>query len=722
MNYFKNIFILLLTLWFTIPLPAQEADEYIYTRLDTLLDDMEMNLLNERGLYYCEELLKESNKKSYPEDLREKYNLYAKLQKQSILINLSQNERSILYADSLLEHVKGDDKYSIIYYKAIAYICSGRYQMAINIANELYENSLAIKTETNDGKFLAIQTKANALSCLALANNLCGNTDASLRNYDECIATLTSEPELIEDFEPMILECSMLKMQAAQKLNDKTEALIHIRENEQLLNNYRETYLENETDTISLQIYFFNTYASFADVFCELNKLDSASFYIEKAENLIYEDFIGLPEQSKAIFWDIKIKYLNKTGQFEEALLYSDSALHFYEFVQQKSELVNTQKQKLIALHGANKLSQIYDLAMHRDSLKEILRKEEIDSQLADSRAVMKVSELDADNARLTQQILLLVIASIVGVFAAILGFILMKRKRDKEKQRILSAQKQLLEEEVERQTHELREQKDKIEEQNRDITDSINYAQRIQKSILPDFKDFGKGMIEGSFALFIPCNIVSGDFYWATQSGNKLYYACADCTGHGVPGAFMSMIGTTILNELCKQNPDISPSELLERLHINLLSILQQSGEADSRDGMDIGVLEYDYTTHKAHVSAARRPICFFINDELVEYKAAKRSIGERDYTRETLPFTEAEYDVNPGDTVYIFSDGFPDQFGGPTENGKRLKHGGMVKMLMRLKELPIGLQHEEIEQMYYNWRGDCPQYDDISLLGIRF
>ncbi|MBP5364352.1 MAG: SpoIIE family protein phosphatase [Bacteroidales bacterium] len=724
MKHLKAILTSVLALYITLS-QAQIEEEYEITRLDSLLDDLEATLLNESGLIYCDELIKEAEKDIYPKEQREIYSNYAKLQKQSIYINISRYERSLEYADSVMPSMSKDDQYSMEYYKAIANIGLGRYQSAIDIAQKLYEKSKEINTGTEEGEFMALQVKVNALSSIAYANHLQGNVEVALTNYEDCINLLNADSKFYDDKEPMIFENGMLKMQVAQRLDDKSKALEYVKEFSDLLNEHHNLAKTKYTNLNVFQydFYYYNVYISYADVYCDLNQIDSALVYINKADSIINNDDIhALPEQTIPLLYDVKAKYYINTDQFEKSLAYSDSSLAYYSNAHQKSEIINTLKYKIIAMQGAKKYDRIFDLAMMRDSLKEQQRQQEIESRMADARTIYEVADLKAEQAELEVRNQRLVMIAVLIVLGAILGFVLMKRKRDKEKQRILSAQKQLLEEEVERQTHELREQKEIIEEKNRDITDSINYAQRIQKSILPEFKDFGQGMIEGAFAFLIPCNIVSGDFYWALQFENKLYCACADCTGHGVPGAFMSMIGTTILNELCKQNKDISPSELLERLHINLLAILQQSGEADSRDGMDISVLEYTPATRKVRVSAARRPVCFFINDELVEYKAAKRSIGERDYSRETLPFTEAEYDVNPGDSVYMFSDGFPDQFGGETENGKRLKYGGMVKMLTRLKELPFGFQRDEIEKMYYNWRGDCPQYDDISLLGIKF
>jgi len=213
----------------------------------------------------------------------------------------------------------------------------------------------------------------------------------------------------------------------------------------------------------------------------------------------------------------------------------------------------------------------------------------------------------------------------LISVIAIILGIIFLIKYRERQ----LRHQKELLENEVALQTVKLREQNLEIQRKNRDITDSINYAKRIQASILPA-RSLLANLMPESFIFFRPRDIVSGDFYWFNKSGDHLVVCCADCTGHGVPGAFMSMIGTTMLNDIFKSPEIKSPADMLERLDMEIKILLQSNNDEESRDGMDISVVEIHLPTNKVRLASAKRPVYLYINDELSIYKGNRRSIGD--------------------------------------------------------------------------------------------
>ena len=284
-------------------------------------------------------------------------------------------------------------------------------------------------------------------------------------------------------------------------------------------------------------------------------------------------------------------------------------------------------------------------------------------------------------------------------------------------RERKLRQQKEQLEKEVANQTVILRQQKAEIERKNRDITDSINYAKRIQTSILPP-ADILEARFPESFIYFAPRDIVSGDFYWVSELKGKLLCCCADCTGHGVPGAFMSMIGSTLLNDIVKR-PDISsPADILNRLDFEIKILLQKNTKDLTQDGMDIAIVEIDLQTNKIRVASAKRPIYFYFNDELTIYKGVRRSIGDEISDSFAPSFVNIEYDGKPKDKIYLFSDGYADQFGGP--HGKKFMTGAVKNMLEEIHKKPMKEQFYIVKNNFINWKNTQEQVDDVIFIGI--
>ncbi len=285
-------------------------------------------------------------------------------------------------------------------------------------------------------------------------------------------------------------------------------------------------------------------------------------------------------------------------------------------------------------------------------------------------------------------------------------------------RERNLRRQRKQLQREVELQTVQLREQKAEIEKKNRDITDSINYAQRIQKSILPSVKTM-KNHFPQSFVFFAPRDIVSGDFYWFHKTSHSFLICCADCTGHGVPAAFMSMIGTTLLNDIARRKEIDSPAALLEQLDQEIKILLQHDNNRENNsDGMDISVVEIELRGRKVRAASAKRPIYLFLDKELVVYKGNRRSIGDS-LVKESTPFVNIEYQCSPNDLIYLFSDGYSDQFGGP--KGKKFMTGGVKNLLHEIHLLPMNEQAKRIEGHFIDWMGELEQIDDVIFMGVR-
>lgn len=282
---------------------------------------------------------------------------------------------------------------------------------------------------------------------------------------------------------------------------------------------------------------------------------------------------------------------------------------------------------------------------------------------------------------------------------------------------RRLELEKIRLEQIVKERTEEVVKQKDEIAEKNKSITDSIEYASRIQTAILPS-KEFAEEILPEHFILFRPRDIVSGDFFWMTKKDNLVVVIAADCTGHGVPGAFMSMLGVSFLNEIVNRHEVTSANVILNNLRRDIKKTLGQKGqEGEAKDGMDIALCVIDIENMKMQYSGAYNPLYLFRNNELMEVKADRMPIGI--YIKEKESFTNNEIDLQKGDVFYIFSDGYQDQFGG--EDGQKFKTKNYKQFLLEIHQKPMAEQREILDKRIDEWRGDWEQIDDIIILGIR-
>jgi len=284
-----------------------------------------------------------------------------------------------------------------------------------------------------------------------------------------------------------------------------------------------------------------------------------------------------------------------------------------------------------------------------------------------------------------------------------------------KIRERALRKENALLEEKVADRTATVVAQKEELAQKNKDITDSIRYAKRIQWAILPEEPPFAD-----TFVLFKPKDIVSGDFYWFLEVDGKEYLAAVDCTGHGVPGAFMSIIGHNSLNKIVKEYGILKPGEILTRLNQELESTLQQRSDAtDVLDGMDLALVAYEPDTRILEYAGAFNPLYLIREGELMELKADKASIGRSSVQKDILYQTQ-KAEMLPGDSIYLFSDGYADQFGGPQM--KKFKYRQLKGTLLNIQGESMQNQGKLLDQIIEEWKGDLQQLDDILVMGRRF
>jgi serine phosphatase RsbU (regulator of sigma subunit) len=265
-----------------------------------------------------------------------------------------------------------------------------------------------------------------------------------------------------------------------------------------------------------------------------------------------------------------------------------------------------------------------------------------------------------------------------------------------------------------------LEKQKMEIENQNLLITDSIDYAKGIQELVLPNAHKV-QNLFPESFVLYKPKSIVSGDFYWIGKVKSKLICAVTDCTGHGVPGAFMSLLGFNMLENVVKKNNIVKPSEILDTLNQEVVTRLTQTGDMeDIKHGMDIALISIDTETNLLQYAGAHNHIYIIRGEELIEIKANNKTIGF-DNRNNTYHYENKSMDLKKGDMIYLFTDGFPDQFGGPMR--KKFYYAPFRALLRSISALNPEAQRKKLEEAFTNWVGGrFEQIDDILVMGIRY
>ncbi len=286
-----------------------------------------------------------------------------------------------------------------------------------------------------------------------------------------------------------------------------------------------------------------------------------------------------------------------------------------------------------------------------------------------------------------------------------------------KSKKIIEEKHEELLVQKVEIQT-----QKDKLEEKNREITDSIKYAKNIQHALLPSENKFNYNFTE-SFVLFKPKDIVSGDFYWVYANSEFIFYVTSDCTGHGVPGGFMTMLGLSFLEEIISGQKIIEPDIILNLMRDKIIAALNQSDSIlENKDGMDITICRIDKLKNKLTFSSANNNLYVVRNASQTEnktleiYKANRQPCGQYIVNK---PFTQQTIQLNKGDCIYTFTDGYADQFGG--DKGKKFRSKRFESILTENSHIAMKIQKEILETTIDDWRGNQEQVDDILVIGVR-
>lgn len=364
--------------------------------------------------------------------------------------------------------------------------------------------------------------------------------------------------------------------------------------------------------------------------------------------------------------------------------------------IQSEKQLVESEKEQIAE-----------DLKTTEDKVKEVT-------------AEKKLQELEIAEQEKKHQTKIRYFISIIGfIFIVLVLFYIQSRHRKKINKKLKEQNA-----EIEKQKVEIERQRDLADKQRKNLTSSIQYARRIQSAVIPKPETLAEHF-KDSFILYKPRDIVSGDFYWFAQKDNLIVIAAADCTGHGVPGAFMSMLGVAYLNEIVNKIAinmhinSLNADEILNQLRDKVISSLHQSeNKRDPKDGMDIALCIVDLDKKKIQYAGAYNPLIIIRKGEIIEYKGDKMPVSF--HRRMNVQFTRHEIDLKPNDCLYIFSDGYIDQFGG--EDGHKYLMKRFKQKLIDIHQKSMQEQKLILENEFNNWRGDYGQIDDVLVIGFRF
>ena len=399
-------------------------------------------------------------------------------------------------------------------------------------------------------------------------------------------------------------------------------------------------------------------------------------------------------------------------GQTKEAIEYFRQA---YTVSQDKGIKEET-KLACLGLSNAFNFSHSYDSAYHylklNNKVNEELMSEEASKKLAELEASLtaqkKEAEMEAERklAAFNKRVTLYTSIGVVLVMIVI-SLIMYNRYKMKQKANL----------KLEAYNNEISHQRDIIEEKHKEITDSINYAERIQRSFLAT-KELLDNNLKDYFVFFQPKDVVSGDFYWASELSNGNFaLVTADSTGHGVPGAIMSILNISSL-ENSLEHGKLFPGEILNHTRSTIIKRLKKDGSPEGgKDGMDASLICFDFKGNKFHYAAANNPVWVVRGNEIIELPCDKMPVGKHD--KDSVPFTQHDFETQKDDVVYALTDGMPDQFGGP--KGKKFMYKKLKEMLVEISKDPMETQRQKLKDAINDWKGDLEQVDDICLIGVR-
>ncbi len=540
------------------------------------------------------------------------------------------------------------------------------YQGFYNKAIDYYKKNITISLDLKDNHGLAA-----SYGNIAIIFDERGDPDNALLYYKKALSIFEEE----KDFAQTAACLDNMSLIFKQKKDYKTSFDYNIK-------GYK--LRESIHDTIGMLASMENL----GGIFLSQNKPDDAIDISEKVLKIAIR--LGAKE-------DMKYAYINLKEAYEAKKDYPAANNILNKLMDIKDSLRN--------IENANQIAE----------LETKFKTKEKETELSEIKLIQQLREKE-NLEKLKRKNYFIIILSLIGVFILLLAFLLLKRFREKKhvaeafkaKNEAIELQKTI----IDKAFYELT-------EKNNDITDSIKYAKRIQDAIFPSSDHFSK-LLPDSFVYFKPKDIVSGDFYWVEKGiDGSVFVAVVDCTGHGVPGAFMSIVGFNLLNNAIHEHMCNTPADILNQVNKDLNETLKQTEEENTiKDGMEISICKWNRTTNEFMFSGANTVIYHIANDELKTIKGDKHPIGSF-YGEKLKPYTNITLTVSKNDCIYLFSDGYADQFGG--EKGKKFKYKQLEEMLFNNSEKTMSTQCAELNSTFVSWKGKLEQIDDVCVIGIR-
>ncbi|MBA2613754.1 MAG: tetratricopeptide repeat protein [Bacteroidetes bacterium] len=568
---------------------------------------------------------------------------------------------------------------------------------------------------------------------------------------------------------PESINAYMRSLAFSQKINDKigiarTEANIGIvlrklKKNREAIDYFKRSHLFFVN---KYPIYEMTIQMNIGICYMNLKNADSALFYTKNAHNIMLTNNLNDPK----VYGNLGLAYsmkkdhkqaevlIKKCLEMEKSMgkdpssiaVWCENLAQMYIYANKRDEAIKL-LQEAISLFGENKyiyeatftygliveayeknndtknalkyhkiLSQIKDSIYNSENSKQI---NEVKEKYETEKKETEIKLLTADKATQEQTLkknkAIIYSGTVLTILLIIFAIFIFRNNRQKRKINNELISKNSL---IESQKKEVEAQKEIVEEKQKEILDSISYAKRLQQAILPP-DNFIKNYLPHSFIYYQPKDIVAGDFYWTETVSDKILIAVADCTGHGVPGAMVSVVCSNALNRTVKEFKITEPGKILDKVRELVIETFEKS-ESEVKDGMDISLISIDKNTSSnkkitAQWAGANNPLWYFSDSEMKEIKANKQPIGKTDIVN---PFTTHSLSLKSGDKIYLFTDGYADQFGG--EKGKKFKYKQLQNLLAQNNTRTAEELKEILKSSFDNWRGTLEQVDDVCILGI--
>ncbi len=610
-------------------------------------------------------------------------------------------DTSIFYADSALNFAfenKLQEQYANVYdYRGLTYMRMGSYEKA----TEDFYSCIRYAEKENDTALVS-----TAFDHLGSVNFYRRDHKSAVKFYKKALSYLKPEDNLEKyaytldniglGFSNLNLLDSALGYQKKavtiiEQLNDSVriaESYINIGSTLLNLKKYKEAELyfikAYDIDKALNSDYAFqlaNLYMG--KVYFQTGKLKQATPFLERSFALAKS--LKIPSQVKEAALSLTNLY-DALGDFEKSTAY------YREVINSMEETLADENTRAI-----NELSTKYETEKKQQQIQLLTQDKQLKEQTIEKDRYIKI------------------FTAVVAVLLLLLSVFFIYRFTEKKKDNNLLQEKNAA---IASQKNEIEKQKEELQHKNKEITDSINYAKRIQGSVLPS-TNLVNTLLPDSFIYFRPKDIVSGDFYWLVQNNNYIYLAVADCTGHGVPGAMMSMLGASLLNQIVLNSKTESPADILKELHFHVVKTLNENiKQRDSKDGMDIALIRIEPKNKTVLFAGAGRPLYIIKNKALTIYKADKYSIGGI-YDTEEVNYLLHEIKIEEPTQLFLFTDGVPDQFGGA--KGKKFMSKQLQDLLLQSSGSSLKEQEAVFKTSFDGWKSNVEQTDDVTLVSVR-